>query len=658
MKDKVIDALSEGGIISRTLTAYESSPEQIKMAETVCDAIEHDKHLLVEAGTGIGKSLAYLVPFIIHAVENEKKIVVSTNTKTLQQQLYQKDLPFLKGSLGVGFDYALCLGSENYLCKRRLNSSFTYDLFETDAQFDDLKKITSWSKHTGSGIKSDLGFIPKEGVWDSVCRDTDLCIGNKCHYKNDCFYRKAKNEQRNAHILIVNHSLFFTNLSKGGQVLPQFHAVVFDEAHTLEEAATGCLGFEVSNTQLKYLVDSIYNPNTKKGLTTKFKHAKHIIDDILHSLDNTKTAAMQFFDTVSEKFGRESDVKRIRTANIIYNYLNEPLRGLTDAIKGLIDCVNTDEDEKLIRSYVKRCDGLRASLEFILNLENADYVYWVEIAARRRGVKYSLFASPIEIADELDKQLFSVIKPIILTSATLATNNNFSFIKKRLGIKECKEVLLDSPFNYKTNALLYLPKTVTNPSDDPELFQQQALEHIERIIDVMKGRTFILFTSFRMLNFVSNRLKNVYKDILFLRQGERPRYALLEEFKKNGNAVLLGTNSFWQGVDVSGRALECVVITKLPFSVPDDPVTEARTELIESRNGNSFVEYHVPQAIMMFKQGFGRLIRTKTDRGVVAVLDPRISTKYYGRSFINAIPECPHIHDINDIKDFFEEGVG
>ncbi|MBM3245747.1 MAG: DEAD/DEAH box helicase [Candidatus Omnitrophica bacterium] len=655
MKSRIIGILGEDGVISRALSGYESRPEQIKMAEAVCEAIECGKHLLVEAGTGIGKSLAYLVPFIIHAVEGEKKIVISTNTKTLQQQLCQKDLPFLKRSLGIEFDFTLCLGSENYLCKRRLNSSFTYDLFETDAQAEDLKKIMAWSERAERGIKSDLEFVPRGGVWDNVCRDPDLCIGNKCHYNNGCFYRKAKSAQKNAHVLIVNHSLFFTNLSAGGQVLPQFDAVVFDEAHTLEEAAAGCLGYEVSNTQVKYLLDSIYNSKTKRGLLSKFKRAKHQIGVIQHRLEEARTAAMQFFNAVSEKFGSQSDVKRIRTANIIYNYLDEPLKGLTEAIKGLIDCVNKQEDEVLLRFYVKRCIGLRASLEFILSLEEkADYVYWVEVAARRRGIKYSLLASPIEIAEELDNQLFSIIKPVVLTSATLAVNNNFSFIRKRLGIKDCIEALLNSPFDYKKNVTLYLPRNIADPGNDQELFLQQALEHIKRIIDVMGGRTFILFTSFRMLNFISKELKSNYKDILLLRQGERPRYTLLEEFKKNSNAVLLGTNSFWQGVDVPGRALECVVIAKLPFLVPDDPITEARTELIESRNGNPFTEYQIPQAIMMFKQGFGRLIRNKTDRGVVAVLDPRISTKYYGKSFINAIPECGHIYDINDIKEFFK----
>ena len=654
LKDKVIDAFGEGGAISKKLKNYESRPQQLKMAEAVCDAIESDKHLIAEAGTGVGKSLAYLVPFIVHAVENDKKVVISTNTKTLQQQLYEKDLPFLEESLGVEFRYALCLGSENYLCRRRLNSEFTYDLFDTDGQIEDAKKIITWSDHTKSGIRSDLGFVPKPGVWENVCRDSDLCLGNKCYYKNGCSYRKAKMEQKTSHILITNHSLFFTNLASGGQVLPQFHAVVFDEAQTLEDVATDYLGFEVSNTQIKYLFDSIYNPKTEKGLLTKFKRAKRQVAVIHDHLEDARTAVTQFFDAMADKFGSKNDVKRIRTKNLIYNYLDEPLKGLSGALKGLMDYVTIKEDELLVKSYAKRCDSLKVSLSLILNLEKEDYVYWAEVSARRRSIKYSLFASPIEIAEELNKQLFSVIKPIALTSATLATNNDFTFIKKRLGIKECREVLLDSPFNYKENVLLYLPKKIIDPGDDFKLFQQQALGHIKEIIDIMGGRMFILFTNYGMLNFISNELKACYKDIVFLRQGEHPRYTLLEEFKKNPKAVLLGTNSFWQGVDVPGRALECVIITKLPFSVPDDPVTEARMELIEARNGNPFTEYSIPQAIMMFKQGFGRLVRTKTDRGIVAVLDPRITTRYYGKSFTAALPKCKYTSDIGEVKSFFK----
>ena len=657
IKSKVIGVLVEDGVISRTLKNYESRPQQIKMAEAVCDAIDSDKHLIAEAGTGVGKSLAYLVPFIFHAAENDKRIVISTNTKTLQQQLYEKDLPFLKQSLGVEFRYALCLGSENYLCRRRLNSDFTYDLFDVDVQIEDVKKVIEWSGYTKSGIRSDLGFVPRPGVWENVCRDPDLCLGNKCHYKNNCFYRKAKAKQKTSHILITNHSLFFTNLASGGQVLPQFHAVVFDEAQTLEDAAADYLGLKVSNTQIRYLFDSIHNPKTEKGLLAKFKHAKHQAGVIQHRLGEARMAAVQFFDAVAEKFGNKNDAKRIRTKDIIFNHLDEPLKGLSDALKGLIDYVNKEEDEALIKSYARRCDNLKNAISFILNLQEEGYVYWVEVSARRRGIRYSLFAGPIEIAEELNRQLFSVINPVVLTSATLSTNNDFNFVKKRLGIKDCKETLLDSPFNYKDNVLLYLPNNIIDPGEDFKLFQQQALTAIKEVVDIIGGRTFILFTNYGMLNFITNELKVIYKGITFLQQGERPRYALLEEFKKNSNVVLLGTSSFWQGVDVPGRALECVIITKLPFLVPDDPVTEARTELIESRNGNSFVEYQVPQAIMMFKQGFGRLIRAKTDRGVVAVLDPRITTRYYGKSFLAALPICRHTSDINEVNSFFRNSA-
>ena len=654
LKDKVIAALREGGVISQKLKNYESRPEQIKMAEAVCEAIELDKHLIVEAGTGVGKSLAYLTPFIIHAVDNDKKIVISTNTKTLQQQLYQKDLPFLKESLGIEFNFTLCLGSENYLCRRRLNSDFARDLFDKGVTINDVKKIIEWSRDTESGIKSDMGFVPSPDVWDSVSRDPDLCMGTKCSYKDNCFYRRAKAEQRASHILVTNHSLFFTNLASGGQVLPKFDAVVFDEAQTVEDTATDYLGFEVSNTQIRYLFDSIYNFKTGKGLLAKFKHAKHQRDIIEHSLKDAETAAIQFFDEMAKKFGDQSDVKRIRTNGIVYNYLDEPLKELSDTIGELVDYVKTLEDELLVKAHAKRCDSIRKSLAFILNLEREDYVYWVEVALRRRGIKYSLFACPIEIAKELDRQLFSAIRPVVLTSATLSTNNNFTFIKNRLGIKGNLEVLLDSPFNYKDNVLLYLPKKIINPIGNSKAFQTQALEYIKEILDIMQGRTFILFTNYGMLNFVTNELISNYKDINFLRQGDKPHYVLLEEFKKNHNSVLLGTNSFWQGIDVPGRALECVIITKLPFSVPDDPVTEARMELIEARGGNPFVEYQVPQAVMMFKQGFGRLIRTKTDRGVVAVLDPRIMTKRYGKSFLEVLPACRSTYDINDVINFFE----
>lgn len=656
IQDETISILNQNGIIAQKLQNYEFRPQQLQMAKAIAEAIETDRHLIVEAGTGIGKSLAYLVPFAIYTVKNDKKVVVSTNTKTLQNQLYLKDLPFLKKSLGIAFNYVLCLGSENYICLRRLNSEHTYELFEGDTQFKELEKVLEWSTKTESGLKSDLEFIPKHDVWENLCRDPDQCLGKKCLHKEKCFYRKAKTQEKKAHVLVTNHSLFFTNLASGGNVLPSFNAVIFDEAQTLEDVATSYLGVEVSNTKMKYLFDSIYNPKTQKGLLVKFRNLnKQTSKDIEKRLLEATQASDQFFYEINKIFGTISDSKRIRTKNIVFNFLEEPLKYLSSSLSELLDHIKNEEDAILVTSYLKKINKTTISLSFILNHDRDDYVYWIEISRKRRGIRYSLFAAPIEIAEELDKQLFSQIKPIILTSATLATKNNFKFIKKRLGLKDCNEQLLDSPFDYSKNVLLYLAKKIEDPNDKFELFQTQVFEHVKKIIDIMKGRIFILFTSYRMLNTIFEKLVSVYTDINLLRQGDKPRYELIKNFKQCMNSILLGTSTFWQGVDIPGKSLECVIITKLPFAVPDDPITEARLELIEYKGGKPFPEYQVPQAIMMFKQGFGRLVRTKTDRGVVAVLDPRINTRGYGRSFIKALPKCKQISDIDEISKFFQQ---
>jgi len=652
-EDKIISCFGNGGVISRALNNYESRLQQLQMAQGICRTIETGSHLIVEAGTGVGKSLAYLVPFIIHSAENKKKIIISTNTKTLQQQLYEKDLPFLKQALGIDFNYCLCLGSENYLCLRRLRDGFIYDLFDGDAQREELRKINEWSLRTAKGIKSGLKFVPQDEVWDKVCRDPDLCLGNKCSHKDGCFYREAKRYERVSHILVTNHALFFTNLASGGAVLPAFDAVVFDEGHTLEDVATSHLGHEISNTKIKYLLDSIYNPKTGKGILLKFKEQKAKIKSVTECLEESRIASREFFEKLAKLFGAGNEVKRIKTKNIIYNFLEEPLNRLAGSMARLLENARCEEDEVLIRATIKKCLSLRDSLIFILNLQNDDYVYWAEIYEKRGKAKYTLFAEPIEIAGELDKQLFSKVKPIVLTSATLAANGNFSFIRGRIGINDCAELLLDSPFDYKKNALLYLEKGITEPRHDA--FEKQALAHIKELIDIMRGRTFVLFTSYKMMRYAYDGLRLNYSGINLLKQGDKPQYELLNDFKRKENSVLLGTNTFWQGVDVPGKALECVVITKLPFLVPDDPVTEARMELIKSRRKDPFLEYQVPQAIMMFKQGFGRLIRTKSDRGVVAVLDPRIITKNYGDSFLKDLPKCRRTSDINEVRDFFKE---
>ncbi len=658
VQNKTTEILGGDGVISKSLPDYERRPEQLQMAKAVGAAIEENKHLVAEAGTGVGKSLAYLVPFIIYAAETNEKVVISTNTKTLQNQLYQKDLPFLRKALNIDFNYALCLGSENYLCVRRLNNDYTPTLFDRDVHFKQLRKIAAWSNKTETGIKSELDFIPRQEVWSAVCRESDLCLGKKCPQQGSCFYRKAKKKEKVSHILITNHALFFTNLASGGQVLPAFGAVVFDEAQTLEDVATSYLGFEVSNTKIKYLFDSIYNPNTQKGMLSKFKGINgDTAGRIEKNLPEARHTYETFFHEIGGIFGRQSATKRIRTKSVVANHLAEPLKKLKTSIGELLDYTDDEEEEALIKSYVKKCSDLSLGLDIILDQKRSGHVYWIEVAATRRGVRYSLFASPIEIAEELDKQLFRKVRPVVLTSATLAINNSFDFIKSRLGLKEARQTRVGSPFNYRDNALLYTPGTIEDPNDEFELFLRHLLDEIKKIIDIMKGRIFILFTSYRMLNTVYEELKASYADINLMRQGERPRYALLEDFKKNPSSVLLGTTTFWQGIDVPGKPLECVILTKLPFLVPGDPITEARMELIQERGKNPFIEYQVPQAIMMFKQGFGRLIRTKRDRGVVAVLDPRVKTRYYGKVFLRSLPECGYVSDINEIDNFFNNAV-
>ncbi|MDP2929557.1 MAG: helicase C-terminal domain-containing protein [Candidatus Omnitrophota bacterium] len=654
LKKKVTDFLGDNSRISEDLESYELRPQQIQMAEAICDALEKEEHLMVEAGTGVGKSLAYLVPLILHAAENDKKIVISTNTKTLQQQLCQKDLPFLKKCLGIEFNYALCVGSDNYICQRRLNSEFTYTLFDSDKQLSDVKKIIAWSSETGTGLKSDLKFIPMYDVWSKVSRDPDLCLGNACNHRNGCFYRKAKRLERMAHILITNHALFFTDLASGRKVLPDYQVALFDESHTIEDVATDYLGTEISSSRIKYILDSIYNEKTGKGILTKFIKYKHKIADIKERIKEARAASETFFKEIAGKLGVKNETRRIRQKNIVSNHLEGPLNKLGSSLKVLIENAASEEDEKLIKSYIQKCSDLRTDLSFILTMKRDDYVYWLEVMERRGGIRYSLFASPIDIAEELNKQLFDKIKPVILTSATLSSNGSFEFIKKRLGIKDCSELLLDSPFDFEKNSILYMPEKIADPAADKEAFQSEVIGCIKSLIDVTNGRTFILFTSYRMLNKAYCELKMSNKNINPLKQGDKSRYELLEEFKTDPSSVLFGTNTFWQGVDVPGRALECVIITKLPFSVPDDPITEARMEYIESKGLSSFAEYQIPQATMMLRQGFGRLIRTKSDRGVVAILDPRVRTKKYGEKFLKALPKCRHTFDINEVAAFFK----
>ncbi|MFH1678546.1 MAG: helicase C-terminal domain-containing protein [Candidatus Omnitrophota bacterium] len=655
-KMELTDIFKEDGLIAKHLVSYEFRIQQIQMANAVAEAIQSNQHLLVEAGTGVGKSLAYLVPFIQWCTRLNKKVIISTYTKTLQEQLVNKDLPFLRRVLGIDVKFALCMGGQNYLCLRRFQQSQNHDLFETGRELSQIQQIGRWLEATESGLYSDLDFEPGESTWSKICREGDLCLGRKCAHRKGCFYQKARAKLEKADILVVNHHLFFANLVSGGRVLPNVEAVVFDEAHTLENVATEYLGVEVTNFKIKYFLDSIFNPQSGKGFLNRIaKINRDKAKDIRSAQDGVRIAAQRFFSEVVSKLGKESRVQRIRARDFVFNHLKDPLLNLCSLLAEALDEITDPEDRVQVKSYLSRGKGMAAGIEAIINQSLEGYVYWIEILAGPRRPKYSLYAAPVDISREFKQKILDEFNLIIFTSATLSTNGNFDFIKSALGIEGATELLLASPFDYNSQALVYIPKTLPDPNREFEAYQKAAIEEIKRILGVMEGGAFVLFTSYKMLDMADNILKQELSDFNILRQGDIPRYKLLEKFKAGHHTVLLGTDTFWQGVDVPGRALECVIITKLPFAVPDNPVIEAKMELLRAQNKDPFIHYQIPQAIIMFRQGFGRLIRTKTDIGMVAILDPRIKTRFYGKSFLDALPKCQQVSRLEDVKEFFEQ---
>lgn len=704
------DVLGKSGIIANKLDSYELRPQQLDMALAIGKSIDENKHLIVEAGTGVGKSMAYLVPFIFWTVKNRKKVVISTYTKTLQEQLIKKDLPFLRNALKSAhtdtchnnsspeaeqerkekfdFSFALCVGGQNYLCLRRFNQAQMHGVFDTRKEAGEFQKIIEWEGQTRNGLRSELDFEPSHAVWSKTCRESDLCFGKKCPFKDDCYYNKARRKEYKAQILVTNHHLFFANLVNEGRVLPDFNAVVFDEAQTLEDVATSYFGIEISNFKVKFLFDSILNPKTGKGLITRLlKPSDKTVATIRKTLDEARQASNLFFSEVIEKYGTGSKTTRIRGKCVINNYLNKPLFNLSGTLESLLELVKTEEERLEIYAFANRCSETNRNISAIINQDLEGYVYWTEIEKRtdpsellnhkhaslragtHRQARCSLFAAPINIAEEFEKQIFGKIRPVILTSATLSVNGNFNYIKERLGIPakhfkqdeyatnitndgDFREKIIGSPFNFSENALIYVPDNIPDPNQEPDEYKQNIIKHIKDIISHAQGRSFILFTSYEMLNAVYEKINAVNNTFTLFRQGDKPRYQLIEEFKTSHKPVLFGTATFWQGVDVPGEALKCVIITKLPFAVPSDPIIEARMELLKAQNKNPFMHYQVPQAITLLRQGFGRLIRTATDTGIVAILDPRIRSKYYGRHFLNSLPDCKKVSDIKDIKNF------
>jgi len=633
----------EKGLLSKLFKGFEPRNEQLQMSLAIKDALSNKDHLIVEAGTGVGKSLAYLIPLAQWVLsEDGRRAVVSTYTKALQRQLIEKELPFLKNHIFKDLRFALCLGSGNYVCLRRLDQAKTHGLFEID-ETKEINRLLRWVKRTSEGIRAEID-VPSQ-LWQKVCRESDLCYGKDCKRFDDCFYQKAKFIERKSHILVTNHHLFFAHVASGWNVIPSFSSVVFDEAHELEDVATDYLGVEISNFKLKHLLDSILSP-TGKGLLLRMKWLEQTIFSEISAVVNVvRMRGDAFFHELLKRLN-DSATLRIHERGFITDNLSENIVKLADTIKMLQESSKDEEEIKEITALALRCEAFTMSLRVIIEQELEDHVYWAE----KDGRRLRLVATPIDIASILKTQVFDILSPAILTSATLATNGNFDYIKVRLGLSEAKTLLLHSPFDYNKQAMLYIPDDIKKPHS--EGFEDDLINHLKTILELTMGRTLVLFTSYSLLTKAYNETE--IPELELLRRGDMDSYRLVKDFRENRHSVLLGTYTFWQGIDIPGDDLQCVIITKLPFAVPDEPVIEARIEALVREGKNPFYHYQIPQAAILLKQGFGRLIRTKTDRGVVVILDSRIWTKSYGTHFLKSLPECKITTSLNDLERFLK----
>ncbi len=639
------------GLLSEKLNNYEYRPQQLVMANRIGEAIRNKEHLIVEAATGIGKTLSYTIPFIYWAVNEKKRVVISTYTKALQQQLIDNDLPLLKKILNIDVRYALCMGSENYLCLRRFFRAHgdVSGIFESLKEVEEFRQIDEWRKIAKGGLRHEIGFEPTSNIWTKICRESELCLHQKCEYKDECFYNRARKFQNQSHILVANHHLFFANLMANNMLLPSFDGVVFDEAHNLEDVATTYLGIDVSNSSIRYLLDSFYTPQTHKGLLSRLK-----INDaeIIQQVSEVRFATEQFFLNIHGLFGNNTQTMRLRNKNFINNIIKEPILSLISGLSRLKKTINAEAEQVEVDAFIERLQRVNDSLECIINQSIEDFVYWMETTRKTRYNRITLHANPINAAQRLKTIVFDQITPVILTSATLTCNKSFDYIQSRLGLNTASNIILSSPFDYAKQSLLYVPTHMPDPREDKYI--ESAAKEIEELLILTHGRAFILFTSYSMLNklheIVSKRLPNFNH----IKQGDFPPTKAIEMFKALDYSVIWGTSTFWQGVDVPGEALQCVVITRIPFAVPDDPIIEARVEYLKQQNIEPFWNYQVPQAIILTKQGYGRLIRHSNDFGVVAILDSRIHTKGYGRLFIQSLPPSKQVSTLNEVTGFMQ----
>jgi len=640
-KPTMAEVFGPGGLLERCMIGgYEHRRGQLEMAEMVHDAFENHRHAIVEAGTGTGKTLAYLLP----AICSGRRVVISTATKSLQEQLFQKDIPFLQKHFAPNLKVAVMKGRSNFLCISKLNQMQDQALLSGMDELDAFQQIKQWSKLTETGDRAELTFLPDDSdLWMRLDARRDTCSGQKCPQFNPCFVTGMHQRAKEADLIIVNHHLFFADLALKqddfGSILPEYSAVVFDEAHEIEDVASDYFGRQISNYRFDELARDADQTMRSLHLGTPA---------LLRRTQRIRERSRAFFETFPAKDGRYPFTRAEREAFLEQH--REAYDALATALKGLeTECAAMIQKPEEILRIARRGFDIRQELSFLFESNEKNFVYWYE--RRNKGV--FLAATPIDVSQLLREKLFEAFDTVVLTSATLTVGGKFSFVRSRMGLDHAKERGLPPEFDYGKQALLYLPRMmpdIRNPG-----FSSAAADEIVKLLEASAGRAFCLFTSYSQMRDLYDRVKARVGFPLLL-QGTAPRSVLLERFKNTPAAVLFATASFWQGVDVPGEQLSLVIVDRLPFAVPSDPIVAARVQALQDEGRNAFSELQVPQAVLALKQGFGRLIRTKTDRGVLVLLDNRITRMPYGRIFLESLPKYAVAGDLTTVERFLRRG--